>query len=376
MEISHVINLILKQLIKLKLYLLVFPIVLLAQNVCGQALDASFTSSDVDQCPNNLFIINATNTTYSTYNWSITGPGGYSNTSTSNSIALFLVTSGQYTVTLSVANGGAPTVNTQTNFITVYNTPTVSYAISPTTTCNPGVVSFIGSCTAGSGTLQSFQVNSGSGQNYNIEDFSHTYSIAGTYNPSATVTNSFGCFTSQNLSSITVNQSASLSSPLNPNSICSGSVFNYTPTSATASCTFSWSRAAVAGISQTASSGTGIISEPLTNTTAGNISVTYVVTTTAPNGCQTQQNVIVNVKALPTVSVNPVNLTICNGSTGTLTATGTPAGGTYSWSGGLGSAATATVSAAGSYSVTYAASGCASVPASATATLNPAPTVS
>jgi PKD repeat protein len=219
-------------------------------------------------------------------------------------------------------------------------------------------------------------VNTGSGQTYNIEDFSHTYNAAGSYTPSATVTNTFGCFTSQNLSAITVNQSASLSSPLNPNSICSGSVFNYTPTSSTAGCTYSWTRALVAGISEPASSGNGNISETLTNTTGSNISVIYIVTTTAPNGCQTQQNVIVTVKALPTVSISPANLTICNGSSGTLSATGSPGGGAFSWSNGLGTASTATVSAAGNYSVTYSASGCASAPATASVTLTAAPSVS
>jgi hypothetical protein len=172
-------------------------------------------------------------------------------------------------------------VNTQNNYLTVYNTPTISYSVSPLTSCTPGSVSFNGSCLAGSGSLQSFQVNTGSGQTYNIEDFSHTYTTAGSFVPSATVTNSFGCFTTQNLSAVTVNQSASLSSPLNPNSICSGSVFNYTPTSASAGCTFSWTRAAVAGINEGASSGNGNISEILTNNTGSNISVAYIVTTTA-----------------------------------------------------------------------------------------------
>ncbi|MBM3430468.1 MAG: hypothetical protein FJX99_05740, partial [Bacteroidetes bacterium] len=351
-----------------------FLVVISCQFSYGQ-LDASFSSPDVDRCPENLFTLNATTTSYSTYNWTITGPGGYTSNPTGSSIAIFLTNSGQYTVSLSVSNGGAPTVNTQNNYLTVYNTPTISYSVSPLTSCTPGSVSFNGSCLAGSGSLQSFQVNTGSGQTYNIEDFSHTYTTAGSFVPSATVTNSFGCFTTQNLSAVTVSQSSSLSSPLNPNSICSGTVFNYTPTSATAGCTFSWTRAVVAGINEGASSGNGNISEILTNNTGSNISVTYIVTTTAPNGCQTQQNVIVSVKALPNVSITPSNLTICNGSSGTLTATGLPSGGTYSWSNSLGSAATATVSAAGTYSVTYSSGGCASAPATASVSLTAAPSV-
>lgn len=309
-------------------------------------LDASFSSPDVDQCPNNLFTLNATTTTYSSYNWSITGPGGYSSSPTGSSVAVYLTNSGQYSVTLTVSNGG-PSTTSPVSFLTVFSKPTVSYVLSPTSGCTPLSVSFNGSCTPGSGSLQSFVITTGTGSSSSVEDFSYAYTSAGTYTPSATVTNSFGCFTTQNLSNISVNQSASLSSPLNPNSICSGSVFNYTPTSATAGCTFSWSRASNAGIVQGASNGTGNISETLTlvNPTGSNVSVTYVVTTTAPNGCQTQQNVIVSVRALPSVSISPSSLTICNGSTGTLTATGTPTGGTYAWSNSLGSAATASVTA-------------------------------
>jgi PKD repeat protein len=183
--------------LNISLFVSFFFIFLTSQSFYSQ-LDASFSSPDVDQCPSNLFIINATNTSYSTYNWTISGPGGYSSTPSGSSIALFLTSSGQYSVSLSVSNGGAPTTNSQSNYLTVYNNPTINYVLSPTTACTPGIVNFNGSCAAGSGSLQTFQVNTGSGQTYNIEDFSHTYNAAGSYTPSATVTNTFGCFTSQN----------------------------------------------------------------------------------------------------------------------------------------------------------------------------------
>ena len=80
---------------------------------------------------------------------------------------------------------------------------------------------------------------------------------------------------------VTVNPTPVLSSGLSPPAICSGTVFGYTATSATAGSTFAWSRAAVVGISQIASSGTGNVSETLTNTTAAPISVSYVYVTTA-----------------------------------------------------------------------------------------------
>ncbi|MFM7682588.1 MAG: hypothetical protein ACKO7P_07555, partial [Bacteroidota bacterium] len=107
-------------------------------------LDASFSSPDVDQCPNNLFTLNATNTSYSSYNWSITGPSGYSSSPSGSSVAIYLTTPGQYSVTLTVSNGGPSLSNTQTNYLTVFTKPTISYVLTPTTGCTPLSVNFNG----------------------------------------------------------------------------------------------------------------------------------------------------------------------------------------------------------------------------------------
>jgi hypothetical protein len=68
--------------------------------------------------------------------------------------------------------------------------------------------------------------------------------------------------------------------------ICSGTAQNYTITSNVGGSTYSWSRAAVAGISNTAVSAqtSNPIIESLTNTTSAQVSVTYAITPTA-NGC-------------------------------------------------------------------------------------------
>jgi hypothetical protein len=49
--------------------------------------------------------------------------------------------------------------------------------------------------------------------------------------------------------------------------VCSGTLFNYTPNSGTSGTTFSWMRPVVAGISNPEASGTGNINETLINTT-------------------------------------------------------------------------------------------------------------
>jgi hypothetical protein len=83
--------------------------------------DATFSSPDATQCPDNLFTLNATNTTYgnSNYSWLITGPSGYSQTPTGSSVAVYLTVSGFYNVKLTVTNGVTTTSNTQNSFIEV-----------------------------------------------------------------------------------------------------------------------------------------------------------------------------------------------------------------------------------------------------------------
>ena len=114
-------------------------------------------------------------------------------------------------------------------------------------------------------------------------------------------------------------------------SICSGTVFNYVPGSLTAGTTFGWSRSARAGISNPANSGTGIISETLTNLTSNAISVTYTYTLTA-NGCSNTQNLIVTVVPAPTLSstLNPSD--ICSNTLFSYIPSFTISGTTATWS--------------------------------------------
>ena len=74
---------------------------------------------------------------------------------------------------------------------------------------------------------------------------------------------------------VTVNPTPTVSSAA-AGTICSGAAENYSITSATAGTTYSWGRAAVAGISNAAVAGqaSNPITETLTNTTANPVNVT------------------------------------------------------------------------------------------------------
>jgi hypothetical protein len=139
-----------------------------------------------------------------------------------------------------------------------------------------------------------------------------------------------GCSSIQDVV-VVVNPIPVLSSALAPSSICSATTFSYTATSATAGSTFAWSRALVGGISQLANSGTGDVSETLTNTTTAPINVTYEYTTTA-NGCSSIQNVVVVVNPTPILSSTLTPAAICSGATFSYTPTSTTLGSSFSWS--------------------------------------------
>jgi hypothetical protein len=137
-----------------------------------------------------------------------------------------------------------------------------------------------------------------------------------------------------------------LTSTLTPSATCSNIAFVYAPVIAPATASFSWTRSAVAGISNTAVTipQTSAPNEVLINSTANPINVVYVFTLTS-NGCSNSQNVIVSVKPSPVAGISG-NTPICINAI-TLDAGVFP---TYSWSTGA-STQTILVTTAGTYTV-------------------------
>lgn len=160
-----------------------------------------------------------------------------------------------------------------------------------------------------------------------------------------------------------------MTSTLTPAAICSQSTFNYIPTFAPATASFTWTRAAVAGISNAAvtTPQSSNPNEVLINTTGSAINVVYSFVLTS-NGCTNTQLVTVSVKPKPTVTITG-NTSFCAGGSTTLNA---GAGySSYSWSTGA-STQTVTVNASGTYTVTVSnATGCT---ATSTITVTAVPT--
>ncbi|MES2371806.1 MAG: PKD-like domain-containing protein [Bacteroidota bacterium] len=135
-----------------------------------------------------------------------------------------------------------------------------------------------------------------------------------------------GCVSTQ-IVSVSVKPLPTLSSAP-PNAICSGVVFNYSYTSATAGTTYSWSRAVVAGISNAAASGINNPAEVLINNTTNSVIVPYAYTLTA-NGCSNPQTVNLLVNPTPTI-VDQVTSS-CNNTAFTVSPANVPTGTTYTW---------------------------------------------
>ena len=178
------------------------------------------------------------------------------------------------------------------------------------------------SATIGNGTsfsgnilaLTSITMNTGSSINGRLLARNGAVVLSGT-NIINSPSDSVATIVSQDISlnvSLSVNPIPVVNSA-NTGTICSGEAQNYNITSTVTGTSFNWSRASVAGVSNTSVSGqtNNPITEILTNTTPANVNVIYLITPQA-NGCTGNTFTY-------TVTVNPVYVrnnfqNLCNGN--------------------------------------------------------------
>ena len=123
-----------------------------------------------------------------------------------------------------------------------------------------------------------------------------------------------GCPGTSTTFTITDNPVPTLSSTLTPPAKCDNVLFSYTPTSAsTPGTTYTWSRATIAGITNTGTSGMDNPDETLANTTDTTIPVTYQYVLNF-SGCLDTQNVVVDIYPMPTLTNAPTQDSICSGT--------------------------------------------------------------
>jgi hypothetical protein len=175
----------------------------------------------------------------------------------------------------------------------------------------------------------------------------------------------------------------------NAKTVCNNTPLAYTATSATAGCTFAWTRAVVAGISNLAGAGaTALINESLINSTTAPVNVIYIITPTI-NGC-------IGTPFNLTVTVNPTAVitsaaakTVCNTTALAYTSTSSTVGATFAWTRAVVAGISNLAGAGGTalinelltntttspvnviYIITPSIGGCAGTPFSLTVTVNP-----
>ncbi len=196
-------------------------IAMLLSNTLLAQLTASFTVNKESGCkPLTAQFSNTTTGAGANvvYSWNF----GNGNTSALANPGATFIEEKTYTVTLTATSGG--TSSTATRQITVYKTPTLDFAATPTKGCMPLEVGFTANATPGDGTISKYAWDFGDGQTAegtNLIAPKHTYTFAQLAPVSLTVTNSFGCFNSRNYGGmINVFQSIKADFTFNPVRTC------------------------------------------------------------------------------------------------------------------------------------------------------------
>jgi gliding motility-associated-like protein len=264
----------------------------------------------------------------STYSWT----GGVT-----NGVSFTPSQTGTYTVTATDANG---CVNSAAQVVVVNPLPVISIATVPATAtvCSGSPVIL----TASGATTYNWSGSLTNGVAFNPTQ-TNSYTVIGT--------DANGC-SSQAQQAVTVNPLPTITIASNPinGTVCVGDPVTLVASGASS---YSWSGGITNGV-------------PFTPTQSG----TYVVTGSDALGCSRSVSSVVTVLSLPTAQINaPANSFICDGTSVTLTATGT--GNSYQWyinNTEMPGQVNASINAVaeGAYTVvTRSASGCRSVPSNA-----------
>jgi len=280
-----------------------------------------------------------------TYSWSRATVTGISNSAvsgqTSNPITESLIntTNAAVTVTYSITpTAGGCSGSPFTYSVVVNPAPSVTSsatgAICTNVAQNYSITSSLGSTTYNWTRTAVAGISNGSvasTSNPITETLVNTTSasIVVAYNITPT---SGGCTGSTFTYNVTVNPVPTISSS-NSGTVCSNNAQSYTITSSIVGTTYSWSRATVAGISNTSVSGQtdNPITESLINTTSSSVNVTYSIIPSVSGCSGTAFNYTVSVNPSPTV--NSVSTgTICSGTNQSYAITSSTPGASFSWS--------------------------------------------
>ncbi|HMC98923.1 MAG TPA: PKD domain-containing protein, partial [Ferruginibacter sp.] len=284
-------------------------------------LSADFTASPTSGCA--PLVVNFTDQSTGSPNqwlWDL----GNSTTSVNQNPSATYFSPGQYTVKLVVRNaaGNADSI-TKTQFITVYNQPTVLFTGTPLSGCYPLPVQFTDQSVAGSGSLNLWQWDFGDGATGAIQNPAHTYLTSGNFNVTLRVRNTLGCITV-----LTKNQYIQVNDKphadftnTNPTSCNAPATIIFTNASTGTGLTYNWNFG---------DGGTSTTTNPShTYVTAGTYTVRLIVTNAS--GCKDTiiKSNLINVGSTHATFTSPDS--VCINNTITFTNTSAPAPASVTW---------------------------------------------
>ena len=251
----------------------------------------------------------------------------WSNGATTQAITVTPGSIGNTTYTLTSTQSGCPGSASKT--VTVNPLPFAVINPSPTASiCSGGSVTLSSATDIGTNYLWS----PGGATAQTISATS-----AGSY--TVLITNSAtGCSTTSAPTVVSVNSAPTVSVTASPVSgiICSPGTVTLTATAGMSS--YAWSN--------------GLVGQSITVSTSG----TYTVTVTDANGCTNTASKVVTINPLPTVSFSGLAASYCDDDCSGYLLTGSPAGGTFTYTGSTGFSAntfTPCTALAGTYTITY-----------------------
>ena len=258
--------------------------------------------------------------------WSVNPSANVSiNNATAQNPGLTFNTPGIYTVSLISSNAyGSGAAYSQT--ININSNPTVVSALSSTAIC----VNQSATLSVGGAATYTWNTALTGANNIISPTVTTVYSVTGV--------DVNGCI-STDTETMIVNPLPVVTASSNPSTgvVCSGNTVTLNGNGAGS---YGWSNGITDGAVFTATA-----------------SATYTLTGTDNNGCQNVASISLTVNPLPvlTITANPVNAMVCNGSTLNLTATGAT---TYTWSNNITNGSVSTPTASTIYTVTGMLNGC------------------
>jgi gliding motility-associated-like protein len=157
----------------------------------GQIPVAKFTGAPLQGCP--PLVVNFTDQSTgspTSWNWNF----GNGNSSTLRNPTATYFTPGTYTVSLTVTNASGSNTITKTQYVTVFDPPTVNFSGTPRAGCYPLKVQFTDLSTAGNGnSVSSWFWDFGDGQTSTLRNPLITYGSSGNFSVTLKIINDKGC---------------------------------------------------------------------------------------------------------------------------------------------------------------------------------------